>query len=64
MDERIRQICRCMDELDWIRHVIASGKWRRYGSSLLDAQVGELDWLSELHYWIHHAEQGTRTVRP
>ena len=25
MDERIRQICRCMDELDWIRHVIASG---------------------------------------
>jgi hypothetical protein len=53
MDERIKQICRCMDELARIRTVIRNGEWRKLGSSLMDAQVGELDWLSELHYWIH-----------
>lgn len=58
--ERLSQICRCMDELERLRISASSGQWKKMGS-LMDVQVGELDWLAELHHWLY--DHSTTAVR-
>lgn len=41
MDQRLKQIARCMDELSSIRSLAPAGYW--------GALLGEMDWLEELH---------------
>jgi len=50
MEERVRQIYRCMKEIEKCEQDIKAGKLDMAGPWL-----GYMDWLEELHYQVHNA---------
>jgi hypothetical protein len=48
MNERLQEIDRCMAELEWLRH-----HRQAYPDEKNGMQVGECDWLTELHHLLY-----------
>jgi hypothetical protein len=53
MDERLKQILRCMKELEQCERDMHTYK----GDPLTGPALGQMDWLTELHYHIHQNKE-------